>query len=90
METPKTSFGLPNIKPIDPVRIGFVGVGGQGTSHLRNMLKIEGVEVRAVCDIVEGKVVRAQEMVEKAGQPKPEGYTSRRHRFPASLPAGRP
>src|SRR5271169_6776598 len=67
------SFGLPKVAPIDPVRIGFVGVGGMGTNHLGNMLRIEGVEVRAICDIVEGKVAHAQEMVVKAGQPKPEG-----------------
>ena len=71
----QTSFGLPKVPPIDPVRIGFVGVGGMGTNHVGNMLKIEGVEIRAVCDIVESKVARVQDMVVKAGQPKPEGYT---------------
>ena len=57
------------------VRIGFVGVGLQGTSHLENYLKIDNVEVRAVGDIVDWKVARAQKMVEAAGQPKPEGYS---------------
>jgi len=61
--------------PIDPVRVGFVGVGGQGTGHVRNFLKIEGVEIRAVCDIVEEKVARTQQLVQEAGQPKPEGYS---------------
>ncbi|HDY87649.1 MAG TPA: twin-arginine translocation signal domain-containing protein, partial [bacterium] len=61
--------------PIDPVRVGFVGVGGQGSGHVRNYLNIEGVEVRAVCDIVESKVARIQERVVKAGQPKPTGYS---------------
>ena len=61
--------------PIDPVRIGFVGVGGQGTGHVNNFLKIDGVQVRAVCDLVEEKVARVQQLVQEAGQPKPEGYT---------------
>ncbi|MFH0992642.1 MAG: Gfo/Idh/MocA family oxidoreductase [bacterium] len=60
--------------PMEKVRIGFVGVGGMGSAHLSNLLKIKGVEVRAVCDIVEKRVERAQTMVEKAGFPKPEGY----------------
>lgn len=60
--------------PIDPVRIGFVGVGLQGTSHVRNFLRIPGVEVRAVCDIVEDKVIRIKDLVLEAGQPEPEGY----------------
>ncbi len=61
--------------PANPVRIAFVGVGGQGSSHVENFLKIEGVEVKAVCDIVEEKVARVQQMVVEAGQPKPNGYS---------------
>lgn len=61
--------------PADPVRVAFVGVGGQGSSHVENFLKIEGVEVKAICDIVEEKVARIQQMVVEAGQPKPSGYS---------------
>jgi len=61
--------------PMDKVRIGYVGVGGMGTAHVRNLLKIDGAEIRAVCDIVESKVARAQKMVEEAGFQKPEGYS---------------
>lgn len=50
--------------PIATVRMGFVGVGHQGLAHVRNFLGIEGVEVRAVCDIVPAKVQRVQVMVE--------------------------
>jgi len=61
--------------PIDPVRIGFIGVGGMGSAHVRNFLKIEGVEIKAVCDIVEEKVARIQSWCEEAGRPKPDGYS---------------
>jgi len=60
---------------IDPVRIGFVGVGGMGSAHVRNFLKIEGVEIKAVCDTVEQKVARIQSWCEEAGLPQPEGYS---------------
>ena len=63
-------------KPMDVVRIGYVGVGGMGTAHVSNLLKIKGAEIRAVCDIVESKVQRVQEMAVKAGQAKPEGYSN--------------
>jgi predicted dehydrogenase len=66
---------VPPGQPMERVRIGFVGVGGMGSAHVSNLLKIQGAEVRAVCDIVEDRVTRAQEMVVKAGQPKPEGYS---------------
>ena len=61
--------------PLDVVRIGFVGVGLMGTAHVENFLRIDGVEIRAVCDVVEEKVVRVQNMVVEAGQPVPEGYS---------------
>jgi predicted dehydrogenase len=61
--------------PMGKVRIGFIGVGGMGTAHVGNLLKIEGAELRAVCDVVEWKVERVQAMSAAAGKPKPEGYT---------------
>jgi len=61
-------------EPIDRVRIGFVGVGGMGSVHVENLLAIDGVELKAVCDIVPERVAAAQAMAVKAGQPKPTGY----------------
>ena len=69
---PGLEFKVP---PIDPVRIGYVGVGGMGSAHVQNLLKIEGVELRAVCDIVPEKVARVQQWVVAAGQKEPEGYS---------------
>lgn len=60
--------------PMERVRIGFVGVGGMGMVHVENLLTLDGVELRAICDIVPEKVRRAQEMVAAAGQPRPAGY----------------
>lgn len=70
-----------NAPPLDVVRIGYVGVGGMGSAHVENLLKIKGAEVRAVCDIVESKVQRTQEMVEKAGFKKPDGYSRGEHDY---------
>ncbi|MFQ5745503.1 MAG: Gfo/Idh/MocA family protein [Acidobacteriota bacterium] len=61
--------------PIDLVRVGFVGVGLQGSAHCRNLLQIDGVELAAVCDIVPEKVERMQQRVVDAGFPKPAGYS---------------
>lgn len=68
---PAEFFSAP---PIDVVRIGFVGLGGMGTNHIRNLLRIEGVQIKAVCDIVPEKVERVKRMVKSAGQPEPTGY----------------
>jgi len=71
-QAPSELFAAP---PMDVVRVGFVGVGLQGTSHCRNLLRIEGVELKAVCDIVPEKVARVQDMTVEAGLPRPTGYT---------------
>jgi predicted dehydrogenase len=63
------------VAPINPVRVAFVGVGGMGSAHVQNYLKLEGVEIKAVCDIVEEKVARIQQWVVEAGHPKPAGYS---------------
>jgi len=63
------------VAPIPTVRVGFVGVGGMGSAHVQNYLNIEGVEVKAICDIVPEKVARAQKWVVAAGQPEPSGYS---------------
>ena len=61
--------------PLDRVRIGYVGVGGMGTNHVQQLLKVPGAEIRAVCDIVPEKAAQAQELVVQAGQPQPTAYT---------------
>ena len=64
-------------KPGEPktVRIGVVGTGGRGTGLLRNLVRLEGVKVPALCDINEKNLARAQDVVVKANMPKPEGYS---------------
>ncbi len=61
--------------PMETVRIGFVGVGGMGTVHVRNFASIPGVEIVAVADIREEHAVRAQEIAVAAGMAPPTLYT---------------
>jgi hypothetical protein len=63
-------------EPRDTVRMGIIGVGGRGTSLLRDLLAIDNVQINAICDIVKEKAVNAQRMVEKAGQKSPALYSS--------------
>ena len=74
-EPRKTSPAKTKAPPIDRVRIAMVGVGGRGHHLVELLLGLEGVEIRAVCDIVEERVAKAQQLVKKAGQAKPRGYS---------------
>jgi len=62
-------------RPMDRVRIGLVGIGNRGTALLGILLDLEGVEVKAVCDLIPERTAKAQHMVTAAKQPKPAGYS---------------
>ena len=76
--TPKrgnaTMIGVP-FEARERVRLGIIGVGGRGTSLLGDLLAVENVEVKAICDLVPEKVARAQKAVTNAGQPEPAGFS---------------
>jgi len=64
------------------LKIGFVGVGGRGSNLLKILLELKGVEIRALCDIREDRVARAQRWVTEAGQREPAGYSRGETRHP--------
>ena len=57
------------------VRLGIIGVGGRGSSLLRDLLAVENVDIKAICDLVPEKVARAQKAVTDAGQLQPVGFS---------------
>jgi predicted dehydrogenase len=61
--------------PMETVRVGFVGVGGMGGAHVRNFLRIDGVEIKAICDINEDRAREVAGWVTEAGNPAPTLYT---------------
>jgi len=53
--------------PGDALRVAFVGTGNRGSYLLRHGLRVPGVKVVAVCDIIEERARKAAEMVAGAG-----------------------
>jgi predicted dehydrogenase len=68
-----TMRGVPFEKR-ETARVGFVGLGGRGSYLLGDLLALDGVAVRAVCDLVTERAERAAKRVEEAGQDKPTVY----------------
>jgi hypothetical protein len=60
--------------PMETVRMGFVGVGLQGGAHVQNFLKIDGVEIKAICDIDVPRMEEVIGWVEADGRPRPAAY----------------
>lgn len=69
-----TLFTSPSL---ERVRIGFVGVGHQGSSHVQNFLRIDGVDIVAICDTNSANLKRSLDAVTKAGKPLPKSYGER-------------
>lgn len=69
----QTMIGVP-FEAKEHVRLGIIGVGGRGTSLLGELLAVENVVVKAICDLVPTKVEHAQKMVTDAKQAKPAGF----------------
>jgi predicted dehydrogenase len=64
------AVGAATAAPSDRIRMGFIGVGRQGTSRLNEFLKQPDVTAAAVCDVDTTHVDRAADIVAKAqGQP---------------------
>ncbi|HZZ42621.1 MAG TPA: Gfo/Idh/MocA family oxidoreductase [Tepidisphaeraceae bacterium] len=67
--------------PMENVRIGFVGVGGRGTNLVHEFSRCEGVQIKAICDLRIDRTARAQDIVVKASQAKPDAYAGGEHDF---------
>lgn len=61
----------------DTLRVAFVGVGNRGSHLLRNMVKVPGVQVIAVCDLIPERAQAAAQVVAEAGG-KAEAFTDYR------------
>ncbi|WP_315814575.1 Gfo/Idh/MocA family protein [Paraflavitalea speifideaquila] len=60
----------------DPkVKIGIIGVGLRGLSHLSLLLKREDVDLVAICDVDDKMLIRAKDMITKSGKKMPEVFT---------------
>jgi len=59
---------------LQTVRIGFIGVGNRGTSAVTRMSKIEGVEIKAICDLQPEKAEAAKKNIANTLH-KPDLYT---------------
>src|SRR2546428_6840443 len=59
----------------DKVRLGYIGVGLRGQSHIQEGLNRDDVEIVAVCDIQEWALKGCRDLFKAAGKKLPEEYT---------------
>ncbi len=56
------------------VRIGFVGVGNRGYGNLNQLTYLEGVEIKALCDLQQFRIDDAQKLLTKKSFPLAKVY----------------
>jgi hypothetical protein len=52
---------------LEKIRVGHIGLGNRGPAHVGNMCLFEGVEIKALCDLIPEKAEKAKKRAEAAG-----------------------
>ncbi|MDR1122023.1 MAG: Gfo/Idh/MocA family oxidoreductase [Dysgonamonadaceae bacterium] len=60
--------------PIPTVRIAFIGLGMRGPGAVSRMTHVPGVEIVALCDVLQENTQKANNMLEKRGFPKAQEF----------------
>ncbi|MFZ4629260.1 MAG: Gfo/Idh/MocA family protein [Blastocatellia bacterium] len=71
-------FSILQGRPNETIRVAVVGVRGQGNAHIREYLRMENVEIAALCDIDNSVMARRADEIEKASGKRPKGYVDLR------------
>ncbi|MDR1155496.1 MAG: Gfo/Idh/MocA family oxidoreductase [Bacteroidales bacterium] len=61
--------------PIPTVRVAFIGLGMRGPGAVSRFMHIEGIEVKAICDLEQYNIDKVQEMLKKDSRPEASVYT---------------
>jgi predicted dehydrogenase len=69
-----SAMALPMMGANEKVNVAVVGVGGRGSAHVREYLKIPGARVAALCDVNTAATERNEQVVLKANGTKPKIY----------------
>ncbi|MBR5977851.1 MAG: Gfo/Idh/MocA family oxidoreductase [Verrucomicrobia bacterium] len=62
---------------LDTVRVGFVGVGNRGFANMKQMTYLEGVQIKAICDITPFRIDEAQKCLTDQKLPAAKVYTGK-------------
>jgi len=57
------------------IRMGIIGLGMRGASAVKRLSKIKDVEIVALCDLREEKVIKSQKTLAKAGRPAAKAFS---------------
>lgn len=59
---------------LETVRVGFIGLGSRGPGHVSNVSLLDGVEIKALCDLIPEEIEKTKRRIEGSGF-TPQAYT---------------
>ncbi|MDD2436295.1 MAG: Gfo/Idh/MocA family oxidoreductase [Massilibacteroides sp.] len=59
---------------LNTVKIGCIGVGNRGYANLKQLTYLDGVEIKAICDLMQFRIDEAQTMLKEQGFPLAKVY----------------
>mgnify|MGYP000808708913 FL=1 len=61
--------------PMETVRVGFIGLGMRGPGAVQRFTHLDGVEIKALCDLYPERVDSAQAILVRRGLPEAAAYS---------------
>lgn len=61
--------------PMETVRVGFIGLGMRGPGAVSRFTHLDGVEIKALCDLYPDRVEGAQKILAERGLPAADSYS---------------
>ena len=61
--------------PIPVVRVAFIGLGMRGPGAVSRFMYIDGIEVKAICDLEPYNIDRVKEILKRNNRPEPATYS---------------
>ena len=71
----KSNLKFKRSKPNGKLNIAFIGVGGRGRSHLKNVSYYEDVEITAICDVDPEAITKTQKILRDQSRKEATVYT---------------
>lgn len=79
-DTPERAEGQESVlglrtDPLETVRVGFIGLGMRGPDAVKRFTYLDGVEIKALCDLLPERVTSAQKILGDRGFPQAAEYS---------------
>ena len=79
IQSPPRSEGQKNVlklacKPMPTVKIGLIGLGVRATKAVNRFMYIDGIEIKALCDIIPDNIQHSQNILLQHNHKKADEY----------------